>query len=95
MGAVAALEPDVVLTLFVPAVLAAEPGAAVSVVDIGPATAPEVSDVLALWPAAPRAVLEVALLVFAAEAEFAPTLQAVATTTKDKRTERYIFPDCC
>ena len=75
--------------------MAAEPGEAVSVVDIGPATAPEVSDVLALWPDAPATMLEAALLVFAAEAEFAPTLQPVATITNDKRTERYIFPDCC
>jgi len=85
-----ALEP---VAAFRPAVLAAEPGEAVSVVDIGPVTAPEVSDVLALWSRAPATVLE-ALLVFAAEAEFAPTLQAVATITNDKRTERYIFPDC-
>ena len=86
-----AVEP---VSVFTPAVLAAEPGAAVSVVDIGPAAAPEVSDVLALWAGVPATVLEVALLVFAAEAEFAPTLQAPATITNDKRTERYIFPDC-
>jgi len=83
------------VAVFTPAVLAAEPGEAVSVVDIGPAMAPEVSDVLALWPGAPVTELEAALPVFAAEAEFAPTLQALATITKDKRIERYIFPDCC
>jgi hypothetical protein len=74
--------------------LAAEPGEALSVVDIGPVTAPEVSDVLALWAGAFATLIEAGLLVFAAEAEFAPTLQAVAATTNDKRTERYIFPDC-
>ena len=87
-----AVEP---VAVFRPAVLAAEPSEAVSVVDIGPAVAPEVSDVLAFWPGAAATAPEAALRVFAAEAEFAPTLQAVATITNDKRTERYIFPDCC
>ena len=45
VGAIAALEPNVLLTRSVPAVLAAEPGAAACVVGIGPVVAPEVSDV--------------------------------------------------
>ena len=93
-GPVAALEPDVLLTLSAPPVMAPEPGAAACVVGIGPVVAPEVSDVSVPVPcAAATEVVRVELL-FAAEAEFAPTLQPVATITNDKRRERYIFPDC-
>ena len=52
-----------------PVVLAAEPGAGLCVVEIGPAGVPEVSDVLALWAAVLARLLEPALLVLAAEAE--------------------------
>ena len=88
--------PVAALTLFppcVPAELAAEPGAVVFVVEIGPATAPEVSDVVALAKVDERVVL-----LFAADAEFALPLQATvaaATSTNETRTERYIFPSCC
>ena len=82
-----------------PVVLAAEPGAGLCVVEIGPAAVPEVSDVLALWAAVLATEPEVALLVLAAEAERALPLQAVvvavATRTKETRTDRYIFPTCC
>ena len=84
-----------------PVVLAAEPGAGLCVVAIGPAGVPEVSDVLALWAAVPATLIEAALLVLAAEAERALPLQAVAavaavaTRTKETRTDRYIFPTCC
>ena len=94
MEADAGVTPD-------PVVLAAEPGAGLSVVEIGPAAVPEVSDVLALWAAVLATELEVALLVLAAEAERALPLQAVAavaavaTRTKETRTDRYIFPTCC
>jgi len=54
---------------------------------------------LELWPAVLATVLEAALLVLAAEAERALPLQAVvaavATRTKETRTDRYIFPTCC
>jgi hypothetical protein len=56
--------------------------------------APEVFDVSVPVPLATAAEVVWVELVFAAEAEFAPTLQAVAAITKDKRIERYIFPDC-
>jgi hypothetical protein len=71
--------------------LAAEPDAAFSVVEIGPAAEPEVSDVAALWPGTTAMVVDAALLLLAAEAEFAPPLQAEATITKETRIERYIF----
>jgi hypothetical protein len=71
----------------------AEPLGVLSVVEIGPATAPVVSDVTifeddacAVWPV---------LLLFAATADFVPLLlQAAAAPamTIEKRTERYIFP---
>lgn len=73
-----------------PAELAAEPVDGISVVEIGPATAAPVSDV---WAA--TGVLEATLLLFAADAAFAPPLQATAKRTIETRTERYIFPNCC
>ncbi|MDP9201412.1 MAG: hypothetical protein M3P26_05715 [Gemmatimonadota bacterium] len=73
-----------------PAELAAEPGAGVSVVEAGPATAAPVSDV----GAAVTGVSETVLLLFAADA-FAPALQAEAKTMIETRTKRYIFPNCC
>ena len=94
MEADAGVTPD-------PVVLAAEPGAGLCVVEIGPAGVPEVSDVLALWAAVLARLLEPALLLLAAEAERALPLQAVmtvatvATRTKETRTDRYIFPTCC
>ena len=91
---VATLEPDGLFTPSAPPVLAAEPGAAPCVVGIGPVVAPEVSDVVVPVPEATAAEVVLVELVFAAEAEFAPTLQAVAAITTDKRIERYIFPDC-
>jgi hypothetical protein len=96
LGAPAREVPVAVLTLLpfgLAAVLAAEPGAGVCVVEIGPATAPEVSDVLAL-----ARVDEPVVLLFAADAEFALPLQATvaaAASTNETRTERYIFPSCC
>ena len=78
-----------------PVVLAAEPGAGLCVVEIGPAGVPEVSDVLALWAAAFATVVDAALLLVAAEAELALPLQAVATRAKETRRDRYIFPTCC
>lgn len=71
--------------------LAAEPGAAGSVVEIGPAAMLPVSDVCA--PAA--TALGAALLLFAAEAEPAPPLQAAARMMIETRTQRYIFPSYC
>jgi len=91
---VAALEADVLFAASAPPVLAAEPGAAPCVVGIGPVVAPEVSDVIVPVPEATDTEVVRVALVFAAEAEFAPTLQAVAAITNDKRIERYIFPDC-
>jgi hypothetical protein len=70
--------------------LAAEPATSVSVVDIGPATVATVSDVRAA-----TVVSEAVLLLFAADAAFAPPLQADARTMIETRTERYIFPNCC
>jgi hypothetical protein len=35
------------------------------------------------------------LLLFAADAEFAPPLQAAAKKTTTTRAERYIFPEFC
>ena len=84
--------------LGLPAAVAAEPGAAACVVEIGPAVVPEVSDVLVLRsPAVATAVVSVVLLL-AAEAELAPPLQpieAAAARMNETRTERYIFPNCC
>ena len=57
-----------------------------SVVDIGPAAVALVSDV---WATAGEAAE--ALLLFAADAVFAPPLQAPAKTMNEKRIERYIF----
>jgi hypothetical protein len=67
----------------------AEPAEAPSVVEVGPATAVRVSDVLLfdVW------VVEAVLL--AAEAELAPLpVQAMATIAIETRIERYIFPSC-
>src|SRR5438105_3238067 len=65
----------------------AEPVGVLSVVEIGPATAPAVSDVTTFDDAA--CVVEPVLLVFAAAAEFAPPpLQAEAARAMETRTER-------
>ena len=67
----------------------AEPDAVLSVVEVGPVTAPEVSDVVTFEDVA--CVVEPVLLLFAAEAEFVPPpLQAQARAI-EMRTERYIF----
>jgi hypothetical protein len=69
----------------------AEPDANLSVVEDGPATPPEVSDVVTIEDVA--CVVEPVLLLFAAEAEFVPlSLQATAARAIEMRTERYIFP---
>jgi hypothetical protein len=71
----------------------AEPDADLSVVEVGPATPPEVSDVVTFEDVA--VVVEPVLLLFAAEAEFVPLpLQATAAAARaiETRTERYIFP---
>jgi hypothetical protein len=73
-----------------PPVLGPEPGAAVPVGEIGPATVAPVSDV---WAA--TGVSVIALLLFAADAAFAPPLQAAAKMMTTTRTERYIFPEFC
>ena len=70
--------------------LAAEPDAAISVVEIGPATAAPVSDVRVA-----TGVSGATLLLFAADAAFAPPLQAVATRMIETRRDRYIFPNFC
>ena len=68
----------------------AEPDADLSVVEVGPATAPKVSDVVTFEDVA--CVVEPVLLLFAAEAEFVPPpLQAQAARAIETRTERYIF----
>ena len=68
----------------------AEPDRDLSVVEIGPATAPLVSDVLTFEDAC---VVEPVVLLFAAAAELAPPpLQAQAARAIEMRTERYIFP---
>ena len=75
-----------------PAGDAAEPVALLSVVEVGPATPPEVFDVVTFVDAC---VVEPVLLLFAAAADFVPPpLQAVAAPamTIETRTERYIFP---
>src|SRR6478672_13386811 len=70
-----------------PAVLAVELRSLPCVVEFGPVTTPAVSDVGARWPGATGT----ALLLLAAEAEFAPPLQAV-TRIIETRIFRYIFP---
>ena len=101
--ATAALEPALFAVrgalLVAPAELAAEPGAALCVVETGPATAPVVSDVeAACAPALATAVVSVILLL-AADVERALPLQPIGTaatpSTNETRTERYIFPSCC
>jgi len=74
-------------------VVAAEPDADLSVVDDGPATAPEVSDVETFDDDA--CVVEPAVLLFAAEAEFVPLplhAKTAAARTIEMRADRYIFP---
>lgn len=95
-GLFAAVDGD---ALFVAPAPEAEPGAAVCVVGIGPATAPVVSDVgAACAPAGATAVVSVVLLLVP-EVERALPLQAIGpattTSTNETRTERYIFPSCC
>jgi len=69
----------------------AEPVGFLSVVEIGPATAPVVSDVTTFDAVAGG--VEPVLLLFAAEADFVPLpLQAKAARAIETRTERYIFP---
>jgi hypothetical protein len=71
----------------------AEPLGVFSVVEIGPATAPVVSDVTTFDDDA--CVVEPVVLLFAAEADFAPPplhAQTAATRAIEKRAERYIFP---
>jgi hypothetical protein len=86
--------------LFVAAAeLAAEPGAAVCVVGIGPAAAFVVSDdETAGAPAVAVAVVSVVLLLVA-DVERALPLQpigaAITPSANETRTERYIFPSCC
>jgi len=70
-----------------------------SVVEIGPATAPVVSDVTTF--ADDACAVEPVILLFAAEADFVPPLlhaevaaAAVAARTIEMRAERYIFPSC-
>src|SRR5437762_10029140 len=87
----AGVEADVAVTP-APAVPVAEPGAGFSVRGIGPVTVSEVSDIAAVWASVVAATVEVALLLFAAEAELALPLQAVTATTKETRTDLYIFP---
>ena len=96
LDAVAALTPFVleVPVLAGPGVasVVAEPVALLSVVEVGPVTPPEVSDVVTFVDAC---VVEPVLILFAATADFVPPpLQAatVAAMTIEKRTERYIFP---
>jgi hypothetical protein len=68
----------------------AEPGASPAVVEFGPVTPVEVSDVLTF-----DAVRVVESVVLAAEAELvALPLQARAAKAIETRTERYIFPSC-
>ncbi|PYO76363.1 MAG: hypothetical protein DMD63_14525 [Gemmatimonadetes bacterium] len=93
LDAVAALTPFV-LEVPVPgaALEVPEPVALLSVVEVGPATPPEVFDVVTFVDAC---VVEPVLLLFAAAADFVPPpLQAVAAPamTIETRTERYIFP---
>src|SRR5205085_12142289 len=74
---------------------AAEPDADLSVVDDGPATAPEVSDGETFDDDA--CVVEPAVLLFAAEAEFVPLPlhgKTAAARTIDMRAQRYPFPSC-
>jgi hypothetical protein len=69
----------------------AEPDADLSVVELGPATPPVVSDVLEFRDTA--CVVEPVSLVFAADADLVPPLlQAQAVMAIETRTERYIFP---
>lgn len=82
-----------------PAEGAPEPGAALCVVEIGPATAPVVSDVEApCVPAVATAVVSVVLLLVP-DVERALPLQPIGAATtpsaNETRTERYIFPSCC
>ena len=92
--AAAALTPfalEVPVLAAAPGAVAAEPDANLSVVEVGPATPPEVSDVVTFEDAA--GVVEPVLLLFAAEAEFVPLpLQDRAARAIEMRTERYIFP---
>ena len=70
-----------------------EPDADLSVVEIGPETAPVVSDVLTF--AEDACAVELVLLLFAAEADFVPLPlhdHAVAARAIEMRAERYIFP---
>ena len=72
---------------------ASEPDADLSVVEIGPATPPEVSDVRTFEDDA--CVVEPVVLLFAAEADFVPLplqAQAAAARAIEMRAERYIFP---
>jgi len=71
----------------------AEPVGVLSVVEIGPETAPVVSDVLTF--ADDACAVELVLLLFAAEADFVPLPlhdHAVAARAIEMRAERYIFP---
>jgi hypothetical protein len=69
-----------------------EPGGGAAVVEVGPVTAVEVSDVLTFDAVR---LVESVLLVLAAEAVLvALPLQARAAKAIETRTERYIFPSC-
>ena len=66
--------------------------------DVEAAAVPDPAPLAAEAPAAalfPEGVLDAALLLLAADAEFVPPLQAAARTMIETRTDRYIFPSCC
>ena len=90
---VAALTPvPAEVPVFVAGAAAPEPVAAPAVVEFGPVTAVEVSDVPAFDTIC---LVESVVLVLAADAELvALPLQARAAKAIETRTERYIFPSC-
>jgi len=102
--ATTALEPALLALLgeelvVAPAELAAEPGAAVCVVGIGPAATLVVSDVEAGCPAALATVVVSVVLLLVPDVDRALPLQPIGAatipSTNETRTERYIFPSCC